>query len=204
MMLSLVIAAIVLAAINAVFFGSLKLRASSIDSTQQLLPVDRAVNTIKRDLLGIVPPGTMAGPMGTDATGVGITDPIALELFTTTGIIRDDVPWGDVQKIDFILREPTNRVPGMTGKDLFRGITRNLLATVPDAPDMHLVISNVDNLRFSFFDGTNWNDAWSTTLSNVPVAIKVFLTFSTQKSGKAVNAPIQFLVPVVRQTNQVD
>lgn len=206
LVLSLAIAAVVLAAINTVFFGALHLRNATVKTTENTLPVDRALNTLKRDLIAIVPPATngLAGVMGTDATAVGMTQPLILEFFTASGTVSDDVPWADVQKIDYWLQDPTNRNSGAVGKDLIRGVTRNLLATTPEAPEPHRVIGDVQNLRFSFFDGTNWNDTWSINLSNVPVAIKGFLTFAAPRGGQPVNPPIQFLVPVVMSasTNQ--
>ena len=61
------------------------------------------------------------------------------------------------------------------------------------------MLGNVQNLRFSYFDGTNWNDTWSTTLSNIPLAIKAFLTFTAPKDGTPANPPLQFIVPVLSQ-----
>ncbi len=187
LVLALAIAAVVLAAINAVFFGALRLRTSTVAVAEQSLPVDRAVDTIKNDLMSIRPPSTnngLAGPMGTDATVVGMSQPLILELFSSSAPLSDDVPWGDVQKIDYWLQNPTNALASKaTGKDLIRGITRNLLASTPAAPEPHRLLSNIQSLRFSFFDGTNWNDTWSVTLSNVPVAIKGFIAFTQPRDG---------------------
>jgi prepilin-type N-terminal cleavage/methylation domain-containing protein len=201
LVLSLAIAAVVLAAINAVFFGALHLRASTVAVAEQTLPVERAVETIKNDLASIRPPSTNGyiGPMGTDATAVGMTRPLLLELFTSSAHISDDVPWGDVQKIDYWLQPPTNPAAGATGMDLIRGVTRNLLASTPESPEPHRLLGNLQNLRFSYFDGTNWNDTWSVTLSNVPIAIKVFLTFTKPADGAPASPPFQFVVPVITQ-----
>ncbi len=141
--------------------------------------------------------------MGTDATAIGMTQTPLLEIFTSSAAISDDVPWGDVQRIDYWLQAPPNAA-NSSGKDLVRGVTRNLLATTPDTPVQDVLISDVQNLRFSFYDGTNWNDTWSTTLSNIPAAIKVSISFATPKNGKPATPPVQFLVPVVTQspTNQ--
>ncbi|HXC98395.1 MAG TPA: prepilin-type N-terminal cleavage/methylation domain-containing protein, partial [Verrucomicrobiae bacterium] len=105
LVMALAIAAVVLAAINAVFFGALRLRASTVAVAEQTLPVERAVEIIKNDLVCIRPPSTNGyiGPMGTDATAVGMTKPLLLELYTSSAQISDDVPWGDVQKIDYWL-----------------------------------------------------------------------------------------------------
>ena len=197
--LALAIAAVVLTAINTVFFGALHLRAETMKVTENTMPIDHALEVLKRDLVAIVPPATngLAGVMGTDATPVGMTQPLILEFYTSSGVISDDAPWGDTQKIDYWLQDPTNRNSGAVGKDLIRGVTRNLLASTPEPPEPHKVIGDIDSMRISFFDGTNWNDTWSVTLSNVPVAMKVFLKFAAPRGGQPVNPPIQFLVPVI-------
>jgi prepilin-type N-terminal cleavage/methylation domain-containing protein len=196
MLLALAIAAVVLVAINAVLFGGLHLQARTTELTAQTLPMDHLVATIRQDLLGIVPIGNLAGPMGTDATPNGMTQPSLLELFTSTGSINDDVPWGDIQKIDYSLQTPTNAM-NAAGRDLVRGVTRNLLASTPEAPVQQVLIGGVQNLQLSFFDGTNWNDSWSTTLSNTPVEVKVSISFAAPKTGGPARPTVQFTVPVV-------
>jgi hypothetical protein len=74
-----------------------------------------------------------------------------------------------------------------------------LLASTPESPEPHRLLGNLQNLRFSYFDGTNWNDTWSVTLSNVPIAIKVFLTFTKPGDGAPASPPFQFVVPVITQ-----
>ena len=201
LVLALGIAGIVLTAINAVFFGAMRLRNTTVKVAEQTAPVERALTVLKRDLVGIVPPGELAGPMGTDATMIGVNQTLILEFFTTTGIVKDDVPWGDLQKIDYWLQDPTNKNSGAVGKDLIRGITANLLPSTPVAPEAHRVIGGVESFRLSFFDGTNWNDVWPIANSNTPAAIKAFLTFATPKGGSPASPPIQFLVPVLIQSS---
>jgi aldehyde:ferredoxin oxidoreductase len=155
---------------------------------------------MKEDILSILPPNTTTSnslihPMGTDAIVTGLTQPLMLEIFNV-GRINDEDPWGDIQKVDYWLQSPTNRTD-VPGKDLVRGITRNLLATTPAAPEQQQVIlSGVQSLQFSFFDGTNWNDTWSTTLTNIPIAIKTAISFAA-KTGSPAGAPVQFTVPIV-------
>ena len=196
MLIALAISGIVLAAINTVFFGAIRLRNRVTEVSEQTLPVDRAVETMKRDFLGIVPIGVLAGPMGTDSANSGMKQPPLLEIYTASGTLSADAPWADVQKIDYTLQEPTNRAAA-SGRDLIRGVTRDLLSVNILPPEPQLLIGNVKSMQFTFYDGTNWNDTWSTTLSNVPVAIKVALDFTPPKSGAPVNPPLQFLVPIV-------
>ena len=199
MVLALGIAAIVLTAINAVFFKALALRDATAKVAQQTMPVERALDIIKKDVAGIMPAGTLPGVMGTDATMIGVSQPLIVEFYTSTGIIRDDVPWGDVQKVDYWLQDPPNRNSGAIGKDLMRGVTPNLLPSSPVAPTAQKILSGVQSFRFSYFDGTNWNDSWSIQLSNTPVVMKAFLTFAAPKNGSPISPPIQFYVPILTE-----
>jgi type II secretion system protein J len=196
LLIAVAISAIVLAAINTLFFGALHLREKAAEAAEQTLPTDRAIEIMKKDLLAIVPPGDLAGSFGSDSAGIGMSQPPMLELFSASGAITTDQPWGDVQKIDYSLMAPTNR-NNSGGRDLVRGVTRNLLATDPIPPENHALLEDVQNLQFSYYDGTNWNDTWSTTLSNIPIAIKVSIDFAVAKGSTAFKPSVQFLVPVV-------
>jgi type II secretion system protein J len=195
LIIAVAISGIVLASVSVLFFSALRLRERATEAAEQTLPVDRAVAVMKKDLMGIVPPGVLAGAMGTDAGAIGMSQAPMLEIFTDTGAVGDDAPWGDLQKIDYSLQAPTNR-GNYIGQDLVRGITRNLLAANPAAPEPQSLLHDVQNLKFSYYDGTNWNDTWSTTQSNIPVAIRVSLDFA-QAQGAQYKPAVQFLVPVV-------
>ena len=68
-LIAVVIFAIVLAAINAVFYGALRLRNKATEALKNALPMQQALATIKRDLANIVVPGGMlSGMLQTTAT----------------------------------------------------------------------------------------------------------------------------------------
>ena len=190
--------AIVLAAINTVFFAVLRLREKTSALTDSALPVNRAVDILKRDLAGIVQTGTLAGAVCSDTIIAGMSQPVSLEIFTSTGVAKEGEPWGDVQKVDYWLQDPTNRTSG-AGKDFIRGVTRNLLATAPIMPEPQPLLQGVQKVKFSYFDGTNWADAWNsvTMSSNTPAAIKLRIDFATIRGGGAASPPIQMFVPVL-------
>jgi type II secretion system protein J len=200
LLIAVAISAIVLATISVMFFTALHLRENVTAAAEQTMPVDHAIAVMKHDLLCVVPVGVIAGPMGSDASAVGMTTPPLLELYTGSSELSDDAPWGDVQKIDYTLRAPTNRT-SYVGRDLIRGVTQNLLSTGTVAPDQQTLLQDVQNLQFSYYDGTNWNDTWSTTLSNIPVAIKVSIDFAAQKGNTPTQPSVQFLVPIVTWSN---
>ncbi len=201
LMVALAVSAVILVIINSILFGAIHLREKTAEAVTQTLPVDRAVAIMKQDLLGILPANTKSSNslvrlMGTDAVVTGLAQPLGVEIYCV-GQISDEVPWGDIQKVDYWLQPPTNRTD-VPGKDLIRGVTRNLLSATPIQPEQQQVLlSGVQNLQFSFFDGTNWNDTWSTTLTNIPIAIKTSISFASDKAGAVASAPVQFTVPVV-------
>lgn len=207
-MLALAIFAVVLAAVNAVFFGGLRLRDRTTRIVEDALPTDYAVAVLKRDLAAIMPPNTnnpdsIIGAMSSDTTAPWMTQPVALEIFTASGAIGDDKPWGDIQKVDYALQIPTNH-NNYAGRDLVRSVTRNLLATTSDLPEQQTLLEDVQNLKFTYFDGTNWIDTWSVTLSNIPQAIRVAIDFTVNRDDTRARAPIKLMVPLVNQmlTNQ--
>jgi len=200
LIIAVAISAIVLASVSTLFFGAVHLRARASETAEMTLPVDRAVAIMKRDLEGVVPVGKLAGPMGSDAIGIGMIQPSLLEIFTGSASIGESNPWGDVQKIDYSLQAA--RRGNALGHDLVRGVTRNLLdSTGTTPPEPQVLLRDVQTLQFSYYDGTNWNDTWSTTLSNIPIAVKVLINFVTTKNDTQIKPPVNFLVPIVTWSN---
>lgn len=210
MVLAIGVAAIVLVTICSVFFAALRMR----DATQQLVdnetPVDQAMATMERDLACAVTPtnGTTKILSGDfrfgngNISSIGISEPVSIEMFTTTGAVNDSKPWGEIQRVTYELRDPAN--PNSPGKDLVRTVTRNLLpVSTPDAEDQWMM-GGVQSITFSGFDGTQWWNAWDTTgltsvNTNLPLAVKVDIQFA----GNNNSAPIEIVVPIdaVSRTN---
>ena len=74
---------------------------------------------------------------------------------------------------------------------------RNLLAmTTPDV-DEQLMLSGVASLKFSCYDGAQWNDTWDTTdptaiNTNLPLAVRVDI----QMAGSDDPQPVEIVVPI--------
>ncbi len=187
--------ALVLVAINTAFFASLRLRQRSSDALEEKLPLAHALSVLRRDLQNALPPGgILVGDFRSDGSistaaavsGSGSTNPkgapstvmggqnSGLDFFTSTGHLSDDEPWADVQEVNYQLMEPTNNV-GAYGKDLVRSVTRNLLATTSQMADAQRLASNIESLEFAYFDGTQWQDTWDTSVGGVglPTAVRV-------------------------------
>jgi len=220
--------AIVLAAINTVLYGALRLRNRTSEAIERSFPVQQALAIIRRDLEGIVPPGgtiagTFQGGPTIDRSGFGSlnltmdrTD--GPEIYTATGSVDDYSPWGDVQKVTYYLREPTNRVSG-AGRDLVRVAARNLLAPIEDEPAEQRLLGNIESIQFEYFDGSDWLDNWDSTSSQItsgqspdpatsnvlPKAIRVLIQPAVLESGgramlrTEARPLIELVVPVLVQ-----
>ena len=211
MILAIGVAALVLVAVNAVLFTALHLREVTTDVVDTATPVDQAFTFLRRDLQCVVTPtnGTskfLSGSfrVGSGITSEGVSEPAAAEIFTATGALSANAPWADIQRVTYELKNSTT-VSGQ--RDLYRSVTRNLLSiSTLDVIDQ-LMLSGVESVKFSGYDGSRWNDTWDTSdvtslNTNLPLAVKVEIKLA----GADKNAgPIQLVVPIdaVARTNIV-
>lgn len=196
---------IVVAAITTVFFGALRLRNATADGFEKVLPLQQTLATIKRDLQGIVPPGgVFSGQFQTTSTNTTAVEPagrrVSPDIQTNTGIVDEMTPWGDVRRVAYFLRPPTNSSAGL---DLFRAITPNLLPVNAEQPVLQRMMGGVEDVLFLYHDGSTWVDTWdSSTTTNLPRAIKVQIALGGAAGlSSAMNPPVEMVVPImVRMT----
>jgi hypothetical protein len=212
--------AIVLAAINAVFYGALRLRNKAHQSFEQTVPLQRALVVIKRDLANIVlPGGTLSGSLQTTpttsltSTGTGATGgsastvtpgQISANFYTASAIIDENSPFSEIQRVSYALVAPTN---GAAGRDLFRSVTRNLLPSLQEQPVREPLLQGVQALGFLYYDGTQWRDSWDSTVADprtgltntLPQAIKMQLSLVGRNTSGLNYAPVELVVPLTPQ-----
>jgi len=205
MILAIGVAAIVLIAINTVLFAALRLHAVTADTVDAASPIDQVVTFLRRDLQCVVTPtnGTSKVLSGDfrvgNVTSLGVAEPVAIEMFTATGALNANTPWADIQRVTYGLKPPANR--SAAGQDLIRSVARNLLSvTTPEVADQ-LMLSGVASIKFSCYDGAQWQDMWDTTgvmsvNTNLPLAVRVDI----QMSGNNNAQPIEILVPIDSQS----
>lgn len=212
-LLAVGIFAIVLFAINTVFFSALRLERSTSHAVDARLPLNQAFAILRRDLQGAVQPMTNSYLLPRNFTtggrsgGLGSSQSGSLEFYTTTGIINDDVPWGDLQKVRYELVAATDRA-NAKGQDLVRVITRNILATTTVEEDEQLLVSDVESVEFLCYNGTDWRNAWDTSGGDVglPLAVRVRVQLASENQEvKLSREPLELLVPIttVALTNQL-
>ena len=211
LLLAMAVCAVVLAAINALFFSAVRLRESTVAAVDATLPVEQALNAVRRDLQGVMlSPSTnkiMSGSFRVgDIGALGLAQNVNIEMYTTTGVLHDTEPWAEVQRVAYRLRESTDRTTA-TGKEFVRSVTRNLLATITPTPDDQLLLTNVANLEIECYDGSQWRDSWDTTQSdtNLPTAVRfrIQLAGTTSDETRA-RQPIELVVPISLQTSTND
>ena len=212
MILAIGVAAMVLIAVNTALFASLRLRDATQNVVDAATPLDQAVSFIRRDLQCVVTPtnGTTkvlsGGFRAGNISSAGVPESVAVEMFTATGTLSDKAPWADIQRVTYELKQPTDR--NAVGRDLYRSVARNLLTlTTPDVQDQ-LMLSGVQDIKFTCFDGAVWQDTWDTTgvtstVTNLPLAVRVDILMAGDKSMTA--QPIELVVPIDAQvrTNTV-
>lgn len=206
-LLAVGIFAIILLAINTVFYSALKLRQRTNEALSESLPIHQALTIMRRDLRGAMQPvGVLASSFKDGLVGIGTVQSSGLEFFTTTGTLNDYEPWGDVQKVTYQLTESLDRSRAR-GKDLIRSVTRNLLNTGIEEPVEQRLAGNVETMEFWCYNGTDWRNTWDSANgdTNLPVAVKVLLYMAADYSADIRNRqPLELLVPLTTQarTNQ--
>lgn len=206
--------AIVLAAINTIFYSALRLRNSTTGAIEKALPMEHALGVIKRDLANLVlPGGSMAGGFTTTSTSNMVAGQSSPNFYTTSGVIDETSPFAEVQRVSYLLTASTNRTGG---KDLMRSVSRNLLPSLQEQVEQEWLMTGVQTLTFLYLDGTQWKDSWDSTIENtstgmsnsLPAAMKVQLQLATENStgsrARLRELPIELVVPIIVQqrTNQ--
>jgi type II secretion system protein J len=204
-LLAVAIFSVVLVAINTVFYTALRLRKHTTEALERSLPLDNALAIMRRDLMNTMPiGGNLASSFrdGPIIVGTSMGQYVGLEFFTTTGVLKDDEPWGDIQKVTYALVDPPARAQASSGKDLVRFVTRNLLPLTEEDPEQQRLLSGVDRLEFTCFDGMNWRDLWDTTTTdtNMPLAVRIRIALVPDERDNARNRqPYELMVPFVIQ-----
>jgi type II secretion system protein J len=199
LILAVGIAALVLVAINGVFFSAMRLRERATETVDASLPIQQALSILRRDLEGAMPPytnGVLSGDFKVGSvTSTGMNQPVDVEVYTTTGTLHADEPWGEVQRVTYSLRLPADH--SAQGKELIRSVTRNLLATIPPLPEEQRILDGIQSVEYSCYDGTQWRGYWDTTLAdtNLPTAIRVRILLAGG-NGAADAQSIEMVVPI--------
>jgi len=205
LLLAISIMSLILAAISGILDIAFHLERSVRETLDETMPVEAALSSIQHDLANIVCNNASNNVMligcfqSINQTNL-LPDQIGPDFYTTGGQPDGLVPWGDIQKINYLLAPSANRAA--RGKDLVRAVTRNLLPVmgVPTQPDQKLVLlTNVQNVIFTYYDGLSWDENWDSTIqTNLPSGIKMQIYMAAQSSGRGLPAAkvYELIIPV--------
>ena len=198
-LLATAISAVVIVAIQAVFFNALRLRNTTSDRAEADLALHRVLDLVQRDLTGLMlPGGTLGGVLQTetDSSLVAPVEGIKLgpDFFTASGRVDAWTPFSEVQRVSYYLA-PSPRGDGSS--DLIRSVSRNLLPALEESSEEQVLLEDVAQAGFEFFDGFEWTPSWDSAASeSVPVAIRFFLQRAPDAAGGLVPEPFELVVKV--------
>lgn len=198
-LLAVTIFGIVLVALHGIFHGALRLRNRTVESLENARPLEQALSIIRHDLANIVPPGgELAGTIETTPAIDGLNAQASVKFNTAVGILSDEYPWSEVQRVAYVLMAPTNR---SAGKELHRAVTRNLLPVNQDLVEDQPLLGGVESVSFSFYDGSTWRETWNSTNETVPlpraIRFALLLTQTNFDRGAARPQPIEMVVSLL-------
>jgi prepilin-type N-terminal cleavage/methylation domain-containing protein len=161
-------------------YTGFRARRSALSAVEPTVLAINAVELLKQDIYGVLPPGdALAGAfLGTDSTGLKGVDTDSLEFYTTHIYADNDHPVGGLGKIELLLEEDTDE--NRTNYKLLRKVTTNLLSPRGVDPDEQVLCRNVKALDMRYFDGESWLDEWDSTAdaNSLPLAVEIEVTIA--------------------------
>ena len=164
--------------------GALGLRNRMQKRVDQQAALTLAMSIMKRDLENMIVTGGLMAE-GIICTEMGSPDmpDDQLEFYSTTAVVSDQFPWGDVQKVGYLLGvDPMQTVTTNLGQALMRLSLNTLPLEASEEPPVEtLMLDNVRSLQFEFFDGLQWLQTWDSNVNEpaVPLAVRAMVEVFT-------------------------
>ena len=176
--------ALILLVMQMTFSGVLGLRNRAQKRVDQQAILSQAMTIMKRDLENMIVTGGLMAE-GLICTEMGSPDMPndQLEFYSTTGVVSDQFPWGDVQKVGYLLGvDPMQTVTTNLGQALMRLSLNTLPLEANEEPPVEtLMLDNVRSMEFEFFDGLQWLQTWDSNVNEpaVPLAVRAMVEVFT-------------------------
>lgn len=195
MVMALAGCAVILAAIYSIFSRAVHLRDDAMARTREARVRAHAASVLRNDLRNArISGGTLAAILEGSHDGRSGSFPGYLKFITTTAPDDTDLPSNDLQQVEYFLTAD----PGSTDQKaglLVRAVDRNLLAAVRETSAEQPLLSGVQSMEVSFFDGESWKETWtySEEDTTLPEAVRVRLKMTPFA------VPVEVLVPWTTQ-----
>jgi type II secretion system protein J len=176
--------ALILLVMQMTFSGVLGLRNRAQKRVDQQAILSQAMTIMKRDLENMIVTGGLMAE-GLICTEMGSPDMPndQLEFYSTTGVVSDQFPWGDVQEVGYLLgMDPMQTVTTNLGQALMRLSLNTLPLEANEEPPVEtLMLDNVRSMQFEFFDGLQWLQTWDSNVNEpaVPLAVRAMVEVFT-------------------------
>jgi hypothetical protein len=145
-----------------------------------------AIELVKQDLCGVLPPGSaLAGAfVGTDAAGIKGVEADSLSFYTTHIYPGAEQPAGGLGQMELLLEEDSESGDGTYR--LLRRVTTNLLPLRTAEAEEQVLCRGVASLNFRFYDGNDWVDEWDSTAdaNSLPRAVEVDIRIARQAANR--------------------
>ncbi len=181
LLVAMVLMVVVASCLYTALYTGFRARRSALQAVEPTLQALNAIELLKEDILGVVPPGdsnSLVGAfVGEDSGGVKGVDADSIEFYTTHVYADDDSVSGGIGKITLLLDEEDveDRQSNYTTYKLVREVTTNLLARKEPKPVEQVLCRDVVSLNFRYYDGEDWVDEWDSSedSNSLPQAVEV-------------------------------
>ncbi len=180
---------VLLLAVHSLIGHAINLREKAEYSVRIRQDQTYAMSLIKCDLINITAPSdVITGSFLGEKGGNLKLRRDSVVFHTTTGLPQYGTPWGEIQKIEYSLIEPKDFYPDeplrQQGYALVRSVYRNLLSSTEELPEMVPLLSNVESVQFTYYDGETWYDSWDSETQDppLPIAVRMYLIQSVPKT----------------------
>lgn len=176
LLVAMVLMVVTASCLYTALYTGFRAHRSALAATEPTSLAINAIELLKQDISGVLPPGgVLAGAFtGTDAAGTQGADADSLE-FCTTHLFTDDDDElvGGLGKIELLLEEDAESDDGTCR--LIRRVTTNLLTSREAEANEQVLCRGVRSLNLRYFDGSTWVDDWDSTAdaNSLPLAVEI-------------------------------
>ncbi|HEY1922424.1 MAG TPA: type II secretion system protein GspJ [Tepidisphaeraceae bacterium] len=110
---------------------------------------------------------------------------------------------GEVKQIELTVEHLT----GSNDYALVRRVTRNLMADIQPAPDEEIICRGVSSFTLQYFDGSNWDTTWDSTVEDktIPAAVQVKVELTDPNASPTAPPVIrERIIPLLCSTAALD
>lgn len=199
MIMALSATALILTAIYGVFSKAIHLRDDATERTRAARVQARAATIIRNDLRNARISGGELAAILQGSQEAPTSSFRGYLKFTTTTARGDDVQLaGDLQQVEYFIAADAESADRRAGV-LVRALDRNLLAPVREEPPQEPLLTGVESMEVTFYDGQSWQDTWEVKPEDdpkvLPEAVRVTIRQAVESPATGKPPLVDVIVP---------